>query len=281
MNCEVCNLTLNGIQQYDQHMAGKAHAKKLKAAASGNPAAAPVKINFVPASGNDAHLHSVQPVGSTQKMATIAYQIPAPQVQKQYVPPQAQNPPTGKKKKKKKGLGSQQPAPAVSTVSSSDDPQIYCDGVTVIGLSPVPTDLWCEICQLQLNAPDQAAQHYSGSKHIKKARLYRLHQVGGFAESTSGHGDHFCSFCGIYVNSYDQMEIHRAGAQHKKQVERRKRKQEETSAEPTATKAKSAEGTSGGGADVSKGELTPVPSPSSSQGNGFQYPTLFDVQPPL
>lgn len=260
MHCGVCKVTLNSIQQYNQHIAGKAHAKKVNAAGKGNTAAAS-HINFVPASG-DSHLHSVQagPFPNFGAWPRTPFHPPPPP-SSQYAPagpPRARNPSGSKNKPKKK------PPPQPPTMtSSSDEPYIMCDGVSVVALSALPTDPWCAICQVQLNSAEQAEQHYSGAKHVKKARLHRMNEVGGFAQTSAGPGEHFCSFCCINVNSQEQMEIHRSGAQHRKQVEKRKLRQESVEEPPAKIQA--------GMAEVGD-STTPVPSPGHDFASALQVP---------
>ena len=76
------------------------------------------------------------------------------------------------------------------------------------------TDSWqneeqyCPICKVSLSGPEPAAQHYSGSKHRKKAAAVRS-ATEKFVTSRE-----YCSDCHIYCDTFQQLQIHKQSPSH-------------------------------------------------------------------
>ncbi|KAK7091880.1 serine/threonine-protein kinase Wnk-like isoform X1 [Littorina saxatilis] len=138
-----------------------------------------------------------------------------------------------------RGPNPQPPTPGVEKLSN--EMMVFGDNMGVVSVNLEGRNLiYCEICSLKLNSPEQADFHYRGQRHLKKARIARLHEIGAVVENTEKpeHGFFFCAFCNITVNSEPQMEIHRAGTKHQKMVNNRKRASgEDMESEPSPKKS--------------------------------------------
>ncbi|XP_076457011.1 uncharacterized protein LOC143291179 isoform X2 [Babylonia areolata] len=120
------------------------------------------------------------------------------------------------------------------------EPIVFGDNMGVVSVTmESENQLYCDICCVSMTSSEQAYFHYRGSKHNKKARVARLHEVGALNEDSQNEhaGEFYCSHCNITVNSAEQLKVHQEGARHKKMVEQRKRKSGETmEAQPSEKK---------------------------------------------
>ncbi|XP_076437934.1 zinc finger protein 346-like [Babylonia areolata] len=182
--CATCDLTLNSRGQFEQHMTGKSHAKKLKKiAANGQDPTKPQakQINFVRSAGDQ--LTQGTPATGTQPPSSC----PDPSQQQQ------------------------QP-----TSGDGGEDNTYC-GLCMIKLNSKEQARIHYGGTKHLRKLKVAQQYYTdgGPTPPDVAPVA--------ADSGAKKGLFFCGFCNITVNSALQMTLHRDGAKHKRMVEGMKR----------------------------------------------------------
>ena len=82
----------------------------------------------------------------------------------------------------------------------------------------------CEICNIVFNSDAQAASHFYGNKHNKRASLtieqnaWKPILYGEEEPETAENKRHYCEPCNLLLNSEGQLETHLQGQQHRVNV---------------------------------------------------------------
>lgn len=217
--CDHCDTTMTGAANYQQHIEGKKHLKKLK---------------------------SLGTLAVNKNTAENNVQETAPAYAGNFVKPE------GEDKKAETTTASPPPKP-VNTAeilgTSNADPVMNAVKANMLGKLPLKRaayDKKCDVCNIEYSSPSHEEQHLSGKKHQKKVQAKEL-------EATKS-ATLYCGFCNLHANSIEQMEQHRNGSAHKKKVD--KAQQQQQQAQHSAAKKKFVPSS---GAELSDRQIMPPP----------------------
>ncbi|XP_045183070.2 zinc finger protein 385B-like [Mercenaria mercenaria] len=210
--CDHCNTTMTGSENYQQHIEGKKHLKKLKALSMGSSSVTQASTE----TGNGQ---------SAQELVTVkgyGGQFVKPSSDTGNQGNKVDLPPPPKNVNAAQILGTNNADPVMNAVKAN-----------LLGKLPLKRQAYdgkCEVCDVEYTSASHEEQHLSGKKHKKKVQAK---EVTGANAATL-----FCGFCNLHVNSVEQMDQHRSGTAHKKKVENAKKAQQETQPPHSAAKKK-------------------------------------------
>lgn len=211
--CDHCDITMTGPENYQQHIEGKKHLKKLKAS------------GMTPAT---------QPMPAENKPV----QVKAKGYEGRFVKPSAAVSDQDNYRnegKTEQHFTSPESAHAVQFLQTNNaDPVMNAVKANLLGKLPLKNPLYqgkCDICEVEYTSKSHEEQHLSGKKHKRKF------QTKEALESQNG-ASFYCGFCNLHVNSIEQMDQHRSGSSHNKKVENAKNLQQRTQLPHSAAKKK-------------------------------------------
>lgn len=226
---------MTGKEQYEQHLQGQKHAKKLKIFGHLSNQSDSPEITTTPVgqpvpgysgkfvSTSEKSFASADSKGEVKKNgdANTAHQQPPP-------------PPSLPRSLTTTTAVNQQPLSAMP----GDDPVMNAVKANLMGSLPSKKPAYqgrCDVCNVPYTSKSHEEQHLSGKKHARKAQLQ-----GG--PTTLKPASFFCGFCNINVNSESQMDQHVSGTIHQKKVQQasgqQKRPQSVSDSGPSAAKKK-------------------------------------------
>ncbi|XP_052765167.1 zinc finger protein 346-like [Mya arenaria] len=218
-HCETCDTSMTGPANYQDHITGKKHLKKLKALGDlpekfDQSAMPPSSTSSTPAAGYGGQFvkaaadtgEGVSGQGRGQFGLNVQGQV--------------------------KGLSAQPPAPVIPTPAeilgtTNADPVMNAVKANYLGALPSKKLTYgrkCEVCNVDYTSASHEDQHLSGKKHKNK---WALHKLNENAEEIKKGATFFCGFCNMNLNSPVQLDQHREGTAHLKKVAQARKSQEE------------------------------------------------------